>query len=183
MKDNYILLATHADDELINMYGFIDRNPYVNQNSSVILITGGDLVRTDRFTDTMKALEKDCKVLPFYPDALLSYDRKLVFNTLYEVIDKLAAKVGQTWIVIPSLFDTHPEHLLVSVIGLRIAAEQGFGCISCTRTNNEKTIMEHTGKSLAIRYYYPEEYKNLTNNLYFTNGNDTETHSIILKPK
>ena len=186
MNTKFILLVTHADDELVNMAHFL-----LKEESSCILVTGNEPDRRKKFIKVMKDFNKEYYYLPFTPGYLLSYDRDWVYYNIRERVvtsknkhdEKTKKEYNELWplstyetivskvrLVIPSTFDTHPEHLLVSAMGCRIVGEHPVeipGVLSTCR-GTEKRRVEVPDKLNLLTKYYPEETKDLTKTLDLT---------------
>jgi len=162
----FILLVTHADDELVNMAHFL-----LKEDSSCILVTGGDEGRQVKFVNVMEEFNKDYIILPFTPDYLLSYDRDFVYNSIKERVEELLCwnELGSQ-LVVPSTFDTHPEHLLVSAIGCRIVGEnpEEIPGVFSTSRNLERKKVKVPNKLDLLSKYYPGEAKNLIKTIELT---------------
>lgn len=172
---NYILIAPHPDDELVNMSHFLFK-----KNSSAILICGSDIVRRNKFISLMEYLKKDYKIRNVLPDYLLTYDKKLIYNLLKLSIIELSRLDMDNILVIPSSFDTHPEHMLVGLIANRIAMEFNMkSIIYSTCSNNEETKVESPHKEKFLKKYYESEYKELVESKYLNGSIETYTEIEI----
>ena len=103
-------------------------------------------------------------VLPFHSDHLLSYDRNFIYYATKRSINKLLFHSDKNILVLPSIFDTHPDHLLVAAMGLRIANQNpSIGTVFSSGRHVEEHEVEVKGKLELIEKYYPEEYEELIN--------------------
>ena len=165
---NYILLATHPDDELVNMQYF-----FMMPDSHCVLVTGGDHKRRDKFEKVCVDHNVIPSVLEFVPGNLLNYDRKWVHYQFTHHIEGFFTEYGMNILVLPSTNDTHPEHNLVTMTGLRVFQEfkeisnRSNIDVAFSSTKNVETFsVEIPNKLDVIEKYYPEEYKGLINTQY-----------------
>ena len=173
MIDHYLIYVPHADDELINMAWFTFK-----ENSTCVLVSGAENERTGKFKSVMEHLSKDYYLLPFHPDALLSYDKNFVYVEMKRAYFKLKESLKKNSIVglvLPSVFDTHPEHTLITAMGSRIALIERTPITYTSSRHVEEHEVVIPNKFHMIEYYYPEEFKSLIQTNY---GLDTrEYHS------
>lgn len=169
MMGKHILLVTHPDDELVNMSHF-----FLQENSHIILITETSNVnRYSNFLKLIKDYNKNIYTLSFTEGYLLSYDRHLVYSSIGNRVQHIKGR-GDV-LVIPSPFDTHPEHLLVSSMGTRIANDLSMEYIHTSSGSLENTVVLVKDKKEELKNYYPDVFEELTTSNYLVNSLESYT--------
>lgn len=171
----HIIVAPHADDELVGAYTF-----FIKPNSYTILVSGGDPERTAKFKRLCTAMHKEYTVISsLSPDVLLSYDRSLVYNLIESAMTRATVPGMLNYAVVPSVFDTHPEHVFVNALAMRAATLMGLGIISYSGRASEERLMSIDEHKLSVfKQYYPSEALSLEATRY---GVDNKTHYTVLK--
>ena len=170
-----ILLVTHPDDELVNMSNF-----FLNNSQCLsILVGGANKDRTEKFKKLMGDLKRAHAILPLYPDYLLGYDKNLVHDMIFEEILKCS---NIDYLVIPSIYDDHPEHNLVTMIGMKISILLKVDVIFSTCTDKEIVQTTINEKIWYLKKYYPKEYADLLLMKHpIIRNKYTETHTLCIK--
>lgn len=167
--DRVILLVPHADDELINL----NLQELQNSKNHCILVTYTNEERMFKFKRVMEYYSTSYSEPVFNDGFLLSYDRKYVYNVLKSrVVD-----YKPDMIVSPSIFDTHPEHLLVAAIATRIALELKIPIHYSTSQQTEETSSFIDGSPAYT--FYKKEITDLVNNGYMINSLSYGSHTTL----
>ena len=159
--EHYIILAPHPDDELL-MAGYYTMLP----NSSVILVTdGGDRNRVEVFEERiMETLKKPVHYLGFASMFTLMMDRQVIYRAIHDKLGEIIESVEARSIkvIVPSTNDTHPEHLLISSLGVRASLSLGTEIIYASATHgNEYKELDNTKAMLLFKKHYYIEFANL----------------------
>lgn len=143
-----ILIVPHPDDEIINYA------PFLNDAYQSILVTTPADDRSAGFVKLMKNFKIDYTCLGFTDGWLLSYDRKYVESHIRNAILNGGYYLKKdSYFVLPSPFDDHPEHTLISLLGTYIATTLNKSVCYSSNLDGEDYITVFNKKDLLNEYY------------------------------
>ncbi|GAB4534266.1 MAG: hypothetical protein Fur0020_00730 [Thermodesulfovibrionia bacterium] len=174
-KMDAIIIAPHPDDESIGCGGSIVRHVRAGSRVKVVFITDGDKGDLEgRFGDNYVSMRRGCAemamdILGVRDYEFWGYRDRESGSVIEEITERLNHTIkgfSPSLIYAPSSYEVHPDHRVMSEIGLRVSDEVGISLLfyEVTIALCPNILVDITDemerKRQAIKSYHTELYYN-----------------------